>query len=161
VEKDLLAADDLRKQSETIRSHFMSSAKLTSDNIFWLLFIWPRSKQTTPKVGGAKKSPPHIWYLILLASHISTRTNFKRTHQLNDSLSPYWMSSPPLHFLYVFATAFQTVTSVTEEDVTSRTSGPSPRTLGGKSGTQINQGEQLLLPTVQPAKGVLSCRSQI
>lgn len=126
----------------------MSSAKLISDNIFWLLLIWPRSKWTIPKVGG-KKNPPHILYLSLLVIHISTWINFKRTSQPNDSLSSYWMSSPPLYFLYAFATAFQNITSVTEEDATSRTTGPSPRPLGGKSGT------------VQSAKGVLRQKSNL
>lgn len=144
----------------------MSSAKLTSDNIFWLLLLWPRSKWMTPEVRGAKKSPWNILYQILLAIHISTWINFKRTYQLNNLLSSYWMSSPPLSFLYTFATAFQNVTSVTDKDAASRIAGPSLRSPGGKSGTRINQGEQLLLPTPTPnaqksAKGVLSCRSQI
>lgn len=54
----------------------MSSAKPTSDNIFWLLLIWPRSKWMTPKVGRAKEKAHHILYWILLAIHISTCINF-------------------------------------------------------------------------------------
>lgn len=102
VKKDLLAEDYLWKSSETTCSHFMSSAKMISDNIFWFLSIWPRSNWTIPKV-GSKKTPPHILYQILLAIHTSTWINFKCTYQPNDSLSSHWMSRTfcthlPQHF---------------------------------------------------------------